>query len=404
MASTKAKPSRDRRRSRKHSDKKSAAKAKARALMNAKTRIGIAKREATKKKNMADSEATTGTRAPDWPLHHRSRVLESSNAAVPAVFHLFPQLPPELQLLIWGFWREGEPGRPGRPLHVRHYLLLSATKGRLYAAVDPTWEWTITARQAWRGEAEVGMVGAGPVWPDPEVSVVRLASMAGRVEEEVHPGYGYGSRFEPPSKRIYTTWARPLHAQVDFARDVFMLRSKHRLPGQLRWLLKGIGARMPPPMAGDHWARHIQRLAIWHPVDEMYGMDVAQPRGPDSPPPDVSGFRLAELDEQLLLDRDQLPALRTVYLVLGTTASRVDSLIPAPRSGGGNDGLVPIVDFTTRYPEVSIRNKVYYVGIMHRLGQRDLQRRLNATRDPALPEIEVKLVTDFLCEKELSWF
>ena len=165
-------------------------------------------------------KATTQAASNSHPgIGHRGAALTT--------FHPFLRLPVELQQYIWDLWR-ANPVR--RPRCVCYCLPLSQRFGREYVAFD------VLTRKDVTESLTLSTAQVGPIdqlswfWAHPHRTPIRIASSPGQVGGSTSKDF----------------------TQVDFDRDFFLLRSSYRLPGQLRWLLKGIGASDPPPMPADH--------------------------------------------------------------------------------------------------------------------------------------------------------
>jgi hypothetical protein len=160
-------------------------------------------------------------------------------------FPKFLQLPTELQLMIWAAWREDQPA-------IRHYFCLESD-GRGYAAFDPTTKRCVktTARTAISNEDD-------PL--DPMEYKIRFTTAVAVVPE--------GSTISINKildGHTLSTQPRmnPAFAWVNFEKDVFIIENtSHRFPGNMRFLLRNVGAKMPPPLEPGHWASRIQTLAF----------------------------------------------------------------------------------------------------------------------------------------------
>lgn len=161
-------------------------------------------------------------------------------------FPKFLQLPTEVQLMIWAAWREDQPP-------IRHYFCLEL-QGRGYAAFDPAERRCVktTARTAEANDddpldpMEYKVRFTDYVTAAPEGSNMPVSSFLN----------GYTLSMQPRLK--------PAFAWVNFEKDVFIVQNtSYRLPGNLRFLLRNIGAKLPPPLDPGHWASRIRTLALY---------------------------------------------------------------------------------------------------------------------------------------------
>ncbi|KAI8628379.1 hypothetical protein F5Y19DRAFT_486056 [Xylariaceae sp. FL1651] len=168
-------------------------------------------------------------------------------------FHLFTELPLELQLLVWKFWREGRPV-------IHHYLFVSP-KGRCYAALDTKRDKFIhTTTQCAKTEVRHGtslnpmeykIRFTNSVWMITDYQCVDfLVNMVCNAREFWPYFWGEGE------KGTLYTW-------VNFEKDIFFVGSNYRWPGQLRFLFYRIGGKLPQAIKDDHWALRIQQLAMY---------------------------------------------------------------------------------------------------------------------------------------------
>ncbi|KAK8856744.1 hypothetical protein PGQ11_012656 [Apiospora arundinis] len=166
-------------------------------------------------------------------------------------FHLFPNLPAELQLMIWSFWRADQPA-------LRHYMGLT-NNARYYAALNPTTrEFIKTTARSTESDKD------DPV--DPMEYQIRftnsIMTTQGKYQDPLDVVHLIdGSRLDR-SKERYARLA-PAFAWVNFEKDAFCIENLgHRYETRFRFLLHNIGAKVPKPLAADHWASRIQTLTL----------------------------------------------------------------------------------------------------------------------------------------------
>ncbi|KAI0123443.1 hypothetical protein BJ170DRAFT_599406 [Xylariales sp. AK1849] len=155
------------------------------------------------------------------------------------VFHYFTRFPMEIQLMIWP--------------SIRHYFCLEAA-GRGYAAFDTKTRQCIktTAKSAEPNQddpldpMEYKIRFTNKVFTLPTGSDTRVDCILG------------GRTF-----RTQRTLA-PAYAWVNFQRDPFIIENtSYGFPGRLRFLLSGIGAKMPRELDTSHWGSRIQKLCFY---------------------------------------------------------------------------------------------------------------------------------------------
>lgn len=230
-----------------------------------------AKKASAKRKGPKTTRTATGARLPKPTSKAHTRKTRTSrrnkdpgsHAEEPAPkdqekghlqnFHLFPLLPQEIQLMIWAFWRSNQP-------IIRHYFALKG-QCRAYAAFDTETMKFITAATTARS-AEIA--SDDPL--DPMEFKVRFTNRVETVDDMAKLEEAV-SGCKPVSVRwneARPPWPvlSPAFTWVNFEKDIFMLSSRYRFPGQLRFLFQKIGAISPPDIPGNHWARRIQHLGI----------------------------------------------------------------------------------------------------------------------------------------------
>ncbi|KAI1822410.1 hypothetical protein F4861DRAFT_390101 [Xylaria intraflava] len=215
------------------------------------------------------------------------------------------RLPREIQLMISAFLREDRPV-------VHHYMILGE-KGRWYGAFN-------THRREFVDTSTRTMDSRYDDWehlPDAHEAKIRLTGDIMKINtateiQDLTKWPNDRHRVDPKPRN------RKLPAWVNFDKDIFFLGSSYKFDGKLRFLFRGINARMPQPLSLGHWAHRIQYLAMY-----ITGVNV---------------YPLAELDSKAF---SQLDSLQKVYLV----ASLSHSPEPGQPDGAGNDsrprGLVP---------------------------------------------------------------
>ncbi|KAI0145576.1 hypothetical protein GGR57DRAFT_517075 [Xylariaceae sp. FL1272] len=177
-------------------------------------------------------------------------------------FRLYPKLPTEIKLMIWACYREDQ-----NPIW--HFMFLTP-KGRIYAAQDVKTSRIIesTARTA------VADSRKGSIPLDPEEYDIRLTNCTKVAASAIDFGGNLVDVIMNPDllRRYHydqgLNWQprQPTHSWANFGRDVFILGSGYRYPGQLRFLFEYIGHVAPKDLAEHHWACRIQVLAMFVPV------------------------------------------------------------------------------------------------------------------------------------------
>ncbi|KAI0420517.1 hypothetical protein F5X98DRAFT_371930 [Xylaria grammica] len=250
-----------------------------------------------------------------------SLTIKQKEPKKPDEFHLFRELPPELQRMIWEFWQDDQPA-------VYHYLFL-ASSHRHYVAVDSTrsrlvestaqtadpnvddgeplspFEWKITLNH--RISTAVSSLA-------PESSVRIPWKRSPLAPWGFYGGIG-DFRLEPRRS--------PVHTWMNFHKDVFFLGSNYGLPGQLRFFCDPIDAPVPR-LNDNHWSRRIRQLAIYA-------------RAPDYRRRNDSNGRLSNLDRYVLT---QLGGLRRVFIVVHFVPDT--EKLGLPSISGTRFGLVPL--------------------------------------------------------------
>ncbi|KAK8035527.1 hypothetical protein PG993_010522 [Apiospora rasikravindrae] len=163
-------------------------------------------------------------------------------------FHLFTKLPPELRLMVWSMWRQDEPV-------LRHYMSLFHDT-RFYAALDPAAkEFVRTSARSADSDQDDPL--------DPMEYKIRFPNQIQTIwGKQEHPlSVTFQSQLFH-RKGGYRN-LKPAFAWVNFEKDIFSIENvDHRLGGRFRFLLHHIGAKVPKPLAPDHWASRIQTLAL----------------------------------------------------------------------------------------------------------------------------------------------
>ncbi|KAK8066704.1 hypothetical protein PG997_013451 [Apiospora hydei] len=176
-------------------------------------------------------------------------------------FHLFPKLPPELQLMVWTMWRQDEP-------ILRHYMSLFHDT-RFYAALNPAAkEFVQTSARSAASDQDDPL--------DPMEYKIRftneIRTVQGKTEHPLAVAFRSHMVFNEGGYRHL----KPAFAWVNFEKDIFSIENiSHRLGGRFRFLMHQIGAKVPKPLAPGHWASRIQTLALHtdcRPVLRQYDM------------------------------------------------------------------------------------------------------------------------------------
>ncbi|KAI1260367.1 hypothetical protein F5Y18DRAFT_256308 [Xylariaceae sp. FL1019] len=188
-------------------------------------------------------------------------------------FHLFTKLPTELQLLVWKFYREGQP--------VLYHHMSLTRRGRVYSARDMQKGElvTTTAQSANQHDADGQAL-------DPAEYKIRFVN--GVIMKSARLDVVSSAGYYP----LGETWKSPAETWVNFEKDVFFLDSSYDKPGQLRFLFRFFNRETPMDIPDDHWAHRIRQLAIY--VDERHSS-------------------LADFDRRAF---GQLRGLRRVWLVV----------------------------------------------------------------------------------------
>ncbi|KAK7954715.1 hypothetical protein PG988_015409 [Apiospora saccharicola] len=190
-------------------------------------------RRATARKRNGTTQAKTATEPELPPLDH---------------FHLFPKLAIELQLMIWSFWRQDQP-------ILRHYMSLFHDT-RFYAAFDPSTKTFVrtTARSADSEEDD-------PL--DPMEHKIRFTNQIQTVVGQQKSVLSVVLRSHSRYDEVGYQHLKPAFAWVNFEKDFFNIENiNHRVDGRFRFLMHNIGAKIPKPLAPDHWASRIQTLTM----------------------------------------------------------------------------------------------------------------------------------------------
>ncbi|CAJ2508972.1 Uu.00g139980.m01.CDS01 [Anthostomella pinea] len=196
--------------------------------------------------------------------------------ARPIEFHLFPRLPPEIQLIIWAIWREDQPV-------MRQYCFMER-EGRCYAALDmEKLQFVKTAG----GSIDLRTGESAPLDPmEHQICFTNNISTV-TVPEDILRMFR-NPRIEQ-NRRILS----PAYTWVNFQRHTFFVHNAHyRLPGRLRFLFHNIGAKIPQEIKSDHWSKRIQKLAVFATAESN---------------------TLNDLDKAALL---QLTGMKTVFIIL----------------------------------------------------------------------------------------
>ncbi|KAK8001633.1 hypothetical protein PG991_013855 [Apiospora marii] len=164
-------------------------------------------------------------------------------------FHVFPNLPIELQLMIWSFWRADQPV-------LRHYMSLF-NDTRFYAALDSSTKMFVrTASRSVASEQNDPL--------DPMEHKIRFTNRIqtilgqhGNPLSVVLRPYSYSN------VAVRYRQLAPAFAWVNFEKDIFNIENiNHRLDGRFRFLMHNIGVKIPKPLAPNHWASRIQTLTL----------------------------------------------------------------------------------------------------------------------------------------------
>ncbi|KAI0153020.1 hypothetical protein GGR57DRAFT_513266 [Xylariaceae sp. FL1272] len=201
-------------------------------------------------------------------------------------FHFFPELSPELQLLVWKLYREDQP--------VLYHFMSVTGQGRVYGARDPEKnELVTTTAQSANQDDEDGQA------LDPaeyKIRFVNKVKMGINLDQYVHPSHlGHNLTWLAGLVDEIATktgqWKSTATTWVNFEKDIFFLSSTYHKPGQLRFLFQHYSKEDPEDIPGDSWAHRIRQLA-------MYFCDDSS---------------LTDFDRHAL---GQLRGLRKVYLVI----------------------------------------------------------------------------------------
>ncbi|KAK8110242.1 uncharacterized protein PG998_006699 [Apiospora kogelbergensis] len=161
-------------------------------------------------------------------------------------FHLFTKLPIELQLIIWSFWREDQPV-------LRHYMVLTRHT-RAYAALD-----FIAGKFVPTAAHSTDSTKDDPL--DPMEFKIRFSNSVlttkGSYDDPLSVILNPSSDVPSDSREVFTRLS-PAFAWVNFEKDIFCIENLgHRFGGRFRFLSPNIGAKVPKPLAADHWASRI---------------------------------------------------------------------------------------------------------------------------------------------------
>ncbi|KAK8101890.1 hypothetical protein PG999_012264 [Apiospora kogelbergensis] len=79
----------------------------------------------------------------------------------------------------------------------------------------------------------------------------------------------------PSDSREVFTRLSPAFAWVNFEKDIFCIENLgHRFGGRFRFLSHNIGAKVPKPLAADHWASRIQTLTLQTSCESQRSPDI----------------------------------------------------------------------------------------------------------------------------------